>query len=72
MAIISIISIYLLGGVFTSLLVEMAYAYKNAKHDHFQDLDGEYNNVQRIMTIVLWPLVWISAVILIIKQRLGK
>jgi len=66
------ITIYILFGIFFSLLVDFAYVKKEQGHIHFADLSGTMDNASRIITIILWPILFIWSIILIIKDFKNK
>jgi hypothetical protein len=69
---VTIISFYIAIGLLISFLVDMAYMQRDRGHAHFKDLAGEVKMPERIIVILLWPIVLSFAVIGIIKEQKGR
>jgi len=69
---VTIISFYIAIGLLISFLVDMAYMQRDRGHVHFKDLAGQFKMPERIIVILLWPIVLSFAVVGVIKEQIGR
>ncbi len=69
MQIVNIIFIYITVGVLFCLAIDYAYAQKERGHWAYQDMPTHgITNLERVLTIALWPLALLIAIKQIIKD----
>lgn len=68
----TLISIYIAFGLVIGLLVDSAYIRRDNGDTHFNNLTGHMTWGIRIITITLWPVVLVTAILIIAKEKRGK
>lgn len=69
---VTLISIYITFGLVIGLIVDSAYIRRDNGDTQFNNLTGQMTWGMRIITISLWPLVLVTAIVLFAKERRGK
>lgn len=66
------LSVYSLFGLFIGTLVELGYDRRRNGDPGFQFIGEDINWRGRILTIVLWPIVVIMAIVIGIRESIDK